>query len=109
MHVEFTLTGSCPVMCTYCPQFEFITAYSRQSVQTTSLNDFWNMLSNVSVKVCHNKIHFGKMRRRPLGFGLQELDSNLHKLLGLNVQGSERCGGRQYSILSGEATEDERK
>ena len=48
MHIEFTLTHACPVMCIYCPQHEYINAYSStQSTQMTSLVDYKRMLSHV--------------------------------------------------------------
>lgn len=50
-HIEFTLTPSCPVMCTYCPQTAYIKAYKKlensQNKKFTSFEDFKIMLDNV--------------------------------------------------------------
>lgn len=48
MHIEFTLTHACPVMCIYCPQLEYISAFSnKQSNHMTSVADYKLMLSHV--------------------------------------------------------------
>lgn len=48
MHVEFTLTAACPLMCSYCPQDAYIHAYaSRSGRRATTLDDYKRMLSNV--------------------------------------------------------------
>ena len=57
MHIEFTLTSACPVMCSYCPQKEYISAYTKVKGQRyTSLDTFKKMLANVSNAI--NEVHF---------------------------------------------------
>ena len=48
MHVEFTLTSACPMLCRYCPQDKYIRAYAqRPGPRATSLEDYKTMLSHI--------------------------------------------------------------
>ncbi len=49
MHLEFTLTAVCPLMCPYCPQGAYARAYaSRPGRRSMTLDDYKRMLANVA-------------------------------------------------------------
>jgi len=59
MHIEITLTSGCPMMCSYCPQGNYIKAY-KASNQTDkkkmTLEDYKIILKNIGRTV--RDIHF---------------------------------------------------
>lgn len=49
MHLEFTLTASCALMCPYCPQGQYARAYAKRPGQRSmALDDYKQMLANVA-------------------------------------------------------------
>ncbi len=58
-HLEVTLTAGCPMMCSYCPQSNYISNYkvkNKTDKKNMSLEDYKTILANVDFKV--NDIHF---------------------------------------------------
>jgi radical SAM protein with 4Fe4S-binding SPASM domain len=49
MHVEFTLTAACALMCPYCPQGLYARAYKRTpGLRSATLDEYKRMLTNVA-------------------------------------------------------------
>lgn len=57
-HLEVTLTSACPMMCSYCPQKNYIKGYQRigSPKKMMGLQDYIKILDNVNYAV--NDIHF---------------------------------------------------
>jgi len=58
-HLEVTLTAGCPMMCSYCPQDNYIKGYksiNQTSKKLMSLEDYKIILNNVDYRV--KQIHF---------------------------------------------------
>ena len=48
LKLEFTLTPGCPMMCSYCPQDQYIQAYKNNPDKFLSLQSFEIMMENIS-------------------------------------------------------------
>ncbi len=58
-HLEVTLTAGCPMMCSYCPQGNYIKGYKEKNTtdkKNMTLEDYKKILENVDRRV--NDIHF---------------------------------------------------
>ena len=49
MHLEFTLTAACPLMCSYCPQEKYVRAFAKTpGMRSMDLDEYKRMLANVA-------------------------------------------------------------
>lgn len=71
-NISFTLTSSCPMGCSYCPQDKFIKRFAELSnIKKTSLEDFKVMVANINHTV--QNINFGGYTEAMLNPHLYEM------------------------------------